>query len=121
MVRGLAGLALVTALGLAAWGAGCGGGGSNGYGPGDDASTGGDGSETGTFGGDSQSQKIDVEPQGQTLVATGPGKTQQFTALIAGSPVTAQWSVDAPSSSWASTASTGTARSRRRCETPDPR
>jgi hypothetical protein len=95
MMRGLTGFALAAGLAFAAWGAGCGGG-SNGYGPGDDASTGGDGSETGTFGGDGATQGIDVEPQNQTIIATGPGKTQQFTARIAGAQVTAQWSIDAP-------------------------
>ncbi len=39
-------------------------------------------------------QALQVTPQNATLTVSGPGATQQFTALIAGQPVSAQWTID---------------------------
>jgi hypothetical protein len=95
MARGLGAVALSCLLLAAAYGSGCSGG-SKGYsstGGGDDA-----GDDCGCLlcMGDAASQGLVVKPNGATLVATGPGATQQFQAFAPGSstPLQAQWTLD---------------------------
>jgi hypothetical protein len=85
---------------------GCGGGSKNGGSSGGstDGGGGGGGSDSPSFVNDSSlfgetsGQQLVVDPPNPTLDVTQPGKTQQFTAHLAGSTtlVSATWSVDAP-------------------------
>ena len=102
MARSLAWLpfaALIVALACAG-GSGCGNGSGAPLTAGDagSGSSGSDahgGSDSTLFGGDS-GQTIVVAPANATLIATGPGTTQQFTAHYAGdtTPLTATWTLD---------------------------
>jgi hypothetical protein len=102
MKRSWLGVAMMAALAIAAWGAGCGSG-NQGYGddggPGDDSGNGNDhsfsnGDDSPNGGG------LEVDPQNATLVVNGPGTTLQYTAKIVSTGMvesSAQWVLDSPS------------------------
>ncbi len=87
---------LVLSLALAITGAGCGNGSAKLTGGSDSGSVDAPGaSDSNLFGGDAAKALV-IDPSNPTLVANGPGATQQFTAHFAGdsTPVTATWTVD---------------------------
>jgi hypothetical protein len=80
--------------------AGCGSGANGGFDGGPDGTGGSAGRHNAVdsglhFGSDAAEQKLTIEPKNPTLVVTGPGATQKFTARYQGEIVTAAWSLDA--------------------------